>query len=88
MIRASELLGCAVQTESGKRLGRVHDLRAEADPSGWKLTGLVIGHSGMLSRLVGNQHPSPDPVGGGQLIPWQAITALQDGLITIHDTQI
>ena len=46
MIRASDLIGCELRTESGKRLGRVHDLRAQAAGDGWVLVGLVVGRAG------------------------------------------
>lgn len=83
MIRASDLLGCVVQTESGKRLGRVHDLRARATPGGWRLDGLIVGRAGMVARMTGS---GPDPMVRGDMIPWDAITALQDGLVRTRDS--
>lgn len=37
----------------------------------------------MAARLVGDN--GPDPVVKGDVIPWQAITGLADGLITVRD---
>jgi sporulation protein YlmC with PRC-barrel domain len=82
MIRASNLIGCTVQTESGERIGRVHDLRASAVDGGWQLDGLILGRAGMLARLTGSR---PDALIRGDVIPWNAITALDEGLITIRD---
>jgi sporulation protein YlmC with PRC-barrel domain len=82
MIRASDLIGCTVQTESGERIGRVHDLRASAVDGGWQLDGLILGRGGMLARLTGS---GPDALIRGDVIPWNAITALDEGLITIRD---
>ena len=82
MIRASDLVGCVVQTESGKRIGRVHDLRARAIDGGWQLDGLIVGRSGMSARMTGS---GPDPLVRGEVVPWSAITALDEGLIQIHD---
>jgi sporulation protein YlmC with PRC-barrel domain len=83
VIRASDLIGCAVRTQSGKRLGRVHDLRAQPVNDGWQLVGVVVGRGGMVARLVGDV--GPDPLVRGEVIPWQRITALEDGLIIVCD---
>jgi sporulation protein YlmC with PRC-barrel domain len=83
VIRASDLIGCVVQTESGRRLGRVHDLRARAIEEGWELEGLIVGRSGMIARMTGS---GPDPLVHGDFIPWDAITALDDGLIRVSDS--
>jgi sporulation protein YlmC with PRC-barrel domain len=83
MIRASDLVGCVVRTESGKRIGRVHDLRARAIDDGWQLDGLIVGRGGMSARMTGS---GSDPLVRGDLIPWSAITTLGDGLITIRDS--
>jgi sporulation protein YlmC with PRC-barrel domain len=82
VIRASDLIGCELRTQSGRRLGRVHDLRAQATDGSWLLTGLVIGQRGVLARLVGS---SVDPLIQGDVIPWRAVTALEDSLITVRD---
>jgi sporulation protein YlmC with PRC-barrel domain len=82
MIRASDLIGCVLQSESGERLGRVHDLRAEVVDDGWKLVGLVVGRGGMAARLIGS---GPEPLVRGEMIPWQAVTGLEDGLVIVRD---
>lgn len=46
-----ELLGLAVRTESGARLGRVRDVRAELSSRSLRITGLVVGSLGALERL-------------------------------------
>jgi sporulation protein YlmC with PRC-barrel domain len=50
-VTLSELLGLQVHTESGERLGRVYDVRAELTPHTLKVTGLVVGQHGLLERL-------------------------------------
>ena len=67
MIRASDLVGCVVRTESGKRIGRVHDLRARAIDGVWQLDGLIVGRSGMSRtydrlRAGPTRARRPDPV--------------------------
>jgi sporulation protein YlmC with PRC-barrel domain len=83
VIRVSDLIGCVVQTESGLRLGSVHDLRASTTGEGWQLDGLLVGRYGMIARLTGS---GPGPIVHGNVIPWDAITALDDGLIRVRDS--
>jgi sporulation protein YlmC with PRC-barrel domain len=83
MIRASDLIGCAVHTDSGERLGRVHDLRARSVDGEWQLDGLIVGRGGMIARMTGS---SSDPLVRGDVIPWSAITALEDGLVRIRNS--
>jgi sporulation protein YlmC with PRC-barrel domain len=82
MIRASDLIGCVVRTESGERIGRVHDLRARAVDGGWELEGLIVGRGGMIARMAGSR---TDPLVRGDVIPWSAIASLDDGLVMIGD---
>lgn len=82
MIRASDLLGCVVRTDSGLRLGRVHDLRATAVAAGgWELAGLVVGRGGMVARMGGS---GSEPLVRGSVVPWQAVTDIRDGLVTVR----
>ena len=81
MIRASDLIGCVVRTQSGQSIGRVHDLRASAVAGGWQLDGLVIGRYGMFERMTG---AGPDPTVRGDVLPWSAVTALSEGVIEIR----
>ncbi|HST31985.1 MAG TPA: PRC-barrel domain-containing protein [Solirubrobacteraceae bacterium] len=85
MIRASDLIGCVVETESGERVGRVHDLRASVVGGGWQLDGLLVGRYGMFARMTGS---GPDPMVRGNVIPWESITALEEGLIRIRDSSV
>ncbi len=85
MIRASDLIGCELRTQSGKRLGRVHDLRARSISDGWELEGLVIGRAGLATRLIGDNGQAP--LVKGDVIPWQSVTAIEDGIVTIRDTE-
>jgi sporulation protein YlmC with PRC-barrel domain len=82
MIRATDLMGCVVGTESGDKLGRVHDLRARHVDGGWSLVALVIGKGGLKERLAGG---GDSPVLGGDVVPWEAITRLEDGLVVVRD---
>jgi sporulation protein YlmC with PRC-barrel domain len=83
VIRATDLIGCVVRTEGGEKLGRVHDLRAHAaGDGGWILMGLVVGPAGLLARLGAG---GEEAVRRGNVIPWEAITSLDDGLVVVRD---
>ena len=84
MIRATDLMGCEVRTEGGEKLGRVHDLRAHlSEGGGWLLMGIVVGGGGLRERFAGG---ASEPVrAGGNVIPWEAITRLESGLVTVRD---
>jgi sporulation protein YlmC with PRC-barrel domain len=83
VIRASDLIGCVVRTEGGEKLGRVHDLRAHAVPGGGlALMGLVVGTGGLRARFG----PGDDtPVRSGNVVPWEAVTRLDEGLVVVRD---
>jgi sporulation protein YlmC with PRC-barrel domain len=83
VIRASDLIGSVVRTESGERLGRVHDLRAHAEGEQWHLVGLVVGPRGLVARFGEGEDGAP--VRAGRIVPWEAITSLEDGSITVRD---
>ena len=50
-MRLGELLGREVVTESGERLGHVHDVQGELDEGRLRVTALVAGAPGILERL-------------------------------------
>jgi sporulation protein YlmC with PRC-barrel domain len=82
MIRASDLVGAAVFTESGEKLGHVHDLRAHFDGESWRLMGLVLGAKGLRERLVGADE---EGLRGGQVVAWEAVVGIDDGVVTVRD---
>src|SRR3954449_6513398 len=82
VIRASDLVGCVVRTEGGEKLGRVHDLRAHRDGDGWALMGLVVGTGGLRARFGPGED---DPVRSGNVVPWEAVIRLSEGLVVVRD---
>jgi sporulation protein YlmC with PRC-barrel domain len=83
VIYASDLIGSVVRTESGEKLGRVHDLRAHSDgDGGWLLMGLVVGGGGLRDRFGGG---GEEPVSAGDVVAWEAIARLEDGLVVVRD---
>ena len=76
-MRLSELLNREVVSESGQRLGRVHDVRGELVEGRLRVTGLVAGKLGMLERYGVGTHGSGGPgeakVHGHPIIPWEQV---------------
>ncbi len=85
MTRLSDLLGSSVRTKSGRRLGRVHDVRAELRPRTVVVTGLVIGRVGVLERLgVG----APESKGRNlrrDVVPWRSVISVDRRGVVIRD---
>ena len=76
-MRLSQLLNRSVITESGQRLGRVHDVRAELADGRLRITGLCAGNLGTLERFGIGTHGSGGPgrarVHGHAIIPWERV---------------
>lgn len=71
-------LGAKVVTQSGRPLGRCHDLHGTITKNRLQITGLSVGPTGLLDRLgVGRARRVT--------IPWDAITDLRPGSITVRD---
>lgn len=60
----------------------MHDLRARGVGGGWELAGSVVGRGGMVARMG---RSGADPLVRGSVIPWQAVTGLHEGLVTVSD---
>ena len=76
-MRLSELLNREVVTESGKRVGHVHDVRGELREGRLHVIGLVCGKLGILERYGVGTHGSGGPaeakVHGHPMIPWERV---------------
>jgi sporulation protein YlmC with PRC-barrel domain len=76
-MRLSELLSREVVGESGRRLGRLHDIRGELEDGRLRVTGLCAGGLGLLERYGIGTHgsggPSEAKVHGHQTIPWERV---------------
>ena len=77
LMRLSELLNRKVVTESGQRLGRVHDVRGQLVGGRLRVIGLVAGKLGILERYGVGTHGSGGPgqakVHGHPVIPWDHV---------------
>jgi sporulation protein YlmC with PRC-barrel domain len=77
-----------VATESGDRLGRVHDVRAELTPRTLKVTGLVVGRVGFLERFGLGAPGSGSRLRANDVVPWSAvIRADRRGVVVRNGTK-
>jgi sporulation protein YlmC with PRC-barrel domain len=84
-VKLSELLGLAVQTESGDRLGHVHDVRAELKPRSLAVTGLVVGRVGVLERLGLGAPGSTARVGARDVVAWSSVVRADRRGVVVRD---
>lgn len=84
-MRLTELVGLAVRTESGDRLGRVHDVRAELRPRSVQVVGLVVGGLGLLERLGIGAPESATRIRTRDVIPWSAVVRADRRGIVVRD---
>ena len=75
----SELQQRKVQTESGRSLGRCHDLRGEFVGAKLRVTGLCVGRKGWLSHLGVRSHERHD------VIAWAAVVRIEGKRIIVRD---
>jgi sporulation protein YlmC with PRC-barrel domain len=74
-----------VATESGRRIGRCRDIRAELGPGRPRVTELVVGRRGRLEHFgIGTPRgQTPDAV------PWEAVVRIEgDGIVVRDGTEI
>jgi sporulation protein YlmC with PRC-barrel domain len=81
----AELLGTKVRTESGRELGRIHDVRAVVRARSATVTGLCVGKLGLLERLgVG----APESRGRSlqrDVVPWRAVVRADKRGVIVRD---
>jgi sporulation protein YlmC with PRC-barrel domain len=84
-LRFSDLHGVPVRTESGRDLGRVHDLRAELTPRTVKVTGLVVGKTGLLERLGIGAPTSAARIRTHDVIAWRDVVRADRREVIVRD---
>ena len=85
LMRFSDLLGAEVTTVLGETLGRVHDLRAELTPRTLKISGLVVGQTGLLERLGIGAPESGARIHTSDVVPWSAVVRGDSSRIVVRD---
>jgi sporulation protein YlmC with PRC-barrel domain len=68
-----------VETESGRVLGRCHDLRGELTGSELRVTGLCIGPGGWLAHIGVSSHVRHTT------IPWEAVVRIEGKRVVVND---
>jgi sporulation protein YlmC with PRC-barrel domain len=87
-MRVSEILGLPVRTESGRSLGRVHDVRGEIGERHLRVTGLVVGGLGVLERLgIGAPH-ALERLRGRDAVPWESVLRVDRRGVVVRDAQL
>jgi sporulation protein YlmC with PRC-barrel domain len=82
----SSFYGREVVTESGRSIGRCHDLRAELTSSSLKVTALVVGRLGLLEHLgIRRLRSSGRNVHPRDTVPWDAIVRFTHDRIVVRD---
>ena len=87
-MRLSEVLHREVVTESGRRLGHVHDVRAERRGERLVITGVLVGRRALLEHFGISLPHGPR---GAKLrtdegtVPWDAVVRLASGKIVVAD---
>lgn len=75
----SWFLGAEVTTQSGHRVGRCHDLHGTLTGDHLRITALSVGATGWLEHLGIRRKQCVT-------IPWDALTDLRPGIITVRDS--
>ena len=75
------MVGRVVETESGRRLGRCHDMRAVLGQGLPRVESLIVGGRGRLEHFgIGTPRAhAPDAV------PWKAVVRIEGDRIVVQD---
>jgi sporulation protein YlmC with PRC-barrel domain len=87
-MRLSELLHRTVETESGRKLGHVHDVRAERRGDRLLITGVCVGRRALLEHFgIGLKHGQRGMKmrTAAQIVPWDAVVRLSSGKVIVAD---
>jgi sporulation protein YlmC with PRC-barrel domain len=68
-----------VETVSGLRLGRCHDLRGELTGSQLRVTGLCVGRGGWLAHVGVRSHDNHT------VVPWSDVVRIEGKRIVVRD---
>ena len=84
-MRLSNLQGVPVRTESGRDLGRLHDIRAEVGPRSARVIGIVVGRAGVLERLGIGAPTSADRIRTRTMIGWSDVVRADRRGVVVRD---
>jgi sporulation protein YlmC with PRC-barrel domain len=77
----------AIVTDSGRKLGRCHDVRAEILTTGVRVAGLVVGRHGLFEHfgIGGEASASSERVRDSDVVPWEAVVRIEGDRIVVRD---
>ena len=87
-MRFSEFLNGKVVTESGRRLGHVHDLRAVRRGDRLLITGLLVGRHALLEHFglgIARGETGTRLRTAADVLPWDAVVRLAPGTVVVRD---
>lgn len=93
-VTLAQLLHTQVIDETGRTLGRVHDVRAVRDDEPveagqaprYRIEGLVVGRSGIRARLGLHRAHQLEPLRTSEPVDWKDVVALEPGHIVVRNT--
>jgi len=99
-MRLSELMKLDAVDESGALVGRVHDVRVRQDgpvgagfDAGLRITGLIVGHSGLAHRLGYRWSSSRGPwlvravlqrLHQPLFVPWERVRSIEGDRVVVE----
>lgn len=87
-MRLSDLLHRTVATESGRKLGHVHDVRAERRGDRLVVTGVIVGRHALLEHFgIGLSPGSGNPKRRtkANVVPWSAVVRFAPDTVIVKD---
>jgi len=87
----SELLGARLVDTSGRRLGRVWDVRAERETElpdervnePWRVAGVITGRGGWKERIGLTPEGDAGESEAFAFVPWEAVQEVAGGIVTV-----
>jgi sporulation protein YlmC with PRC-barrel domain len=77
----SSIVGRVVETESGRRLGRCHDMRALLGRGLPRVDALLVGRRGRLEHFGIGTPRAHAP----NAVPWEAVVRIEGDRIVVRD---
>lgn len=87
-MRLSELLNRKVCTESGRKLGHVHDVRAELRGDRLLVTGVIVGRHAFLEHFglgLSKGVTGAKMRTAAKVVPWSAVVRFGPGTVIVRD---
>ena len=75
------MVGRVVETESGRRLGRCHDMSAYLARGAPQVDELIVGHRGRLEHFGIGTPKAHRP----NAVPWEAVLRIEGDRIVVRD---